>query len=229
MSKSHSDMMYTLSNIYTINSITRAIIFWSSSTRSFCWISIILSMSFPYAVPRWFAIFHITFFLQGSYIHPAGPAGCDAYNPACLYNKSYFLLLLILFILKFSFLDVFFTDSLRHQKTRSWMRVCASGVLSFIPINDLAACCCWRRWSFLPRDSRWADGRIFSAFQIFTNRLYTYSFFFLFCISDETSLPVILPASTQQRSNNNSAKKITLIYTQVDICVHSRRTPLIHR
>jgi hypothetical protein len=177
-------------------------------------------MSFPYAV-RYLSYY---FFFYKDLTHIL----LDNMH----YNKSYFLLFFyILFILKFPFFMYFspIVYDIRRLAVE-YARTSVSGVLSFIPINDLAACCCWRRWSFLPRDSRWADGRIFSAFQIFTNRLYTHSFF-LFCFSDETSLPVILPASTQQRSNNNSAKKKnnSHIYTQVDICVHSQRTPLIHR
>lgn len=76
------------------------------------------------------------------------------------YNKSYFLLFFyILFILKFPFFMYFspIVYDIRRLAVE-YARTCVSGVLSFIPINDLAACCCWRRWSFLPRDSRWADG-----------------------------------------------------------------------
>ena len=110
-----------------------------------------------------------------------------------------------------------------------YARTCVSGVLSFIPINDLAACCCWRRWSFLPRDSRWADGRIFSAFQIFTNRLYTHRFLFCFVfLMKHLFLLSCLPAHSSGPTTIQPKKRITLIYIRRWISVFTASGRLLY-
>lgn len=177
-------------------------------------------MSFPYAV-RYLSYY----FFFTRILHTSCWMICITINPI-----SFFFLYII--YIKISFLYVFFTDSLRHQKTRSWIcaYLCVRCALFY---SHKRPCCLLLLKTMIVFAKRQQVGRRPASFLPFKSSpiVYTHIVFFLFCFSDETSLPVILPASTQQRSNNNSAKKKnnSHIYTQVDICVHSRRTPLIHR